>query len=49
MSDWKNNVYTAVYESFKVNDEKSKYKLEVVNYLKTFTAKIKFICIPIYY
>jgi hypothetical protein len=34
MSDWKNNVFTAEYESFKVNDEKSKYKLVVVNYLR---------------
>ncbi len=33
LSDWKNNVYTAEYEYFKVGDEKSKYKLELINYL----------------
>ena len=34
MTDWKNEVYRAVYTHFKVDDEKSKYKLEISGYVK---------------
>ena len=33
MTDWKNDVFTAEYESFRVDSETNKYKLELVNYL----------------
>ena len=34
MLDWKNQVYKAFYRSFKIDDEKSKYKLNINGYVK---------------
>ena len=38
MTDWNNKKFTAEYGHFKIDNEKSKYKLEVNNYFSNSTA-----------
>lgn len=38
MTDWKNEQYIAEYGTFKISDEKNKYKLEMNDYFKNSTS-----------